>query len=275
MSRIRVGGTIDALRGQLRNWYVVGPLSWLVMLSPARRWLEESELSRKVITLRFRDGRTLRSQINDMQAFVEVFLLGDYEVEGLDWDSARVIVDAGANIGTASLWFAGRAPRARILAIEPGPTALAQLRRNLADNGLESRVDVVAAGLGGKNGKAFLQETPSSVLSHVVEYPEGAQEIELRRLEEILDENGLDEVDVLKLDCEGSEFDILLSSSPATLRRIGAIVGEWHPQDGRDAAEIETYLRGAGFEVVMTKHPELAGFGNFVALRPGAVSSGS
>jgi FkbM family methyltransferase len=210
-----------------------------------------------------------------MQAFVEVFLLGDYEVEGLDWDSARVIVDAGANIGTASLWFAGRAPRARILAIEPGPTALAQLRRNLADNGLESRVDVVAAGLGGKNGKAFLQETPSSVLSHVVEYPEGAQEIELRRLEEILDENGLDEVDVLKLDCEGSEFDILLSSSPATLRRIGAIVGEWHPQDGRDAAEIETYLRGAGFEVVMTKHPELAGFGNFVALRPGAVSSGS
>jgi hypothetical protein len=133
---------------------------------------------------------------------------------------------------------------------------------------------VVAAGLGGKNGKAFLQETPSSVLSHVVEDPEGAQEIELRRLDDILDEHGLAEVDVLKLDCEGGEFDILLSSTPATLMRIGAIVGEWHPQDGHDPAEIEAHLRQAGFDVVMTKHPELVGFGNFVALRRREAGSG-
>lgn len=275
MSRIRVGGTIYALRGHLRNWYAVGPLSWLVMLSPARRWLEHSEMSRRVITLRFRDGRTLCSQINDMQAYVEVFLLHDYEVEGLDWEHVRVIVDAGANIGTASLWFAGRAPQARILAVEPGAVALGLLRRNLADNGLESRVEVVAAGLGGRTGKAFLWESPASVLSRVVEDGDATQEIEIRRLDDLLDEHDVGEVDVLKLDCEGSEFDILLSSAAATLRRIGVIVGEWHPHDGRDEAEIEAHLRSAGFDVVMTRHPELAGFGNFVAKRSKEVTAGN
>jgi methyltransferase FkbM-like protein len=48
-------------------------------------------------------------------------------------------------------------------------------------------------------------------------------------LEQIIVEQHLDRIDVLKLDCEGSEFSILENTT--SLDRVGAIIGEYHGRD--------------------------------------------
>lgn len=60
-----------------------------------------------------------------------------------------VIVDAGANIGAASIWFASLFPEAAICAVEPDHDNVEILRRNVAGN---RRVTVVEAAIGGTEG---------------------------------------------------------------------------------------------------------------------------
>jgi FkbM family methyltransferase len=60
-----------------------------------------------------------------------------------------VIIDAGANIGASSLWFARQYPLANIIAVEPEPRNVAALRMNVCN---ERGIVVVAAAVGGRPG---------------------------------------------------------------------------------------------------------------------------
>lgn len=70
-----------------------------------------------------------------------------------------IIVDAGANIGSASIWFAKRFPEAGIVAIEPDEDNCTLLRKNTARF---SKVSVREAAIGAKNGFVELSRTGSS-----------------------------------------------------------------------------------------------------------------
>lgn len=274
MDRIEVGGTLGRLRQQLRNWYWVGGVSWLVMLSPARHLLENSALARRVITLRFRDGRVLRFRINDMAAFVEVFLLGDYEIPGSVLDDATSIIDVGANCGAATVWFAGRAPHARITAVEPGPAARELLEWNVAANGLGERVVVMAAALGSERSRGRFVQAQMSIQSHVsLDAGADGEDVEVMRVDDVLTESGMERVDILKIDCEGGEYDILLNSSEGWLSRVGSIAGEYHPSDAGEPEQIISKLEAAGFTTELHRHPALEGFGNFFATRAVAATA--
>jgi methyltransferase FkbM-like protein len=85
-------------------------------------------------------------------------------------------------------------------------------------------------------------------------------------LEQLLAEQGLDHIEVLKLDCEGSEFSIL--GKTTLLDRIGIIVGEYH---GKDAFLKLVAERFAGWELRIVKDGEL---GLFWLARPGRLTPG-
>ena len=74
-------------------------------------------------------------------------------------------------------------------------------------------------------------------------------------MEQLLQEHGLDHIDVLKLDCEGSEFSIL--GQTTLLDRIGVIVGEYH---GKAAFLKLVAQRFAGWELRILKDGELGLF---------------
>jgi len=95
------------------------------------------------------DGRCvwLRNTTSDTSIFFQIMVQREYETG--EWPTlherlmrryehliesgrAPVIIDAGANIGLASLWFADKFPQARIYAVEPEESNLALLRRNVA-----------------------------------------------------------------------------------------------------------------------------------------------
>jgi FkbM family methyltransferase len=152
-------------------------------------------------------------------------------------NSVATIVDIGANIGAASVFFAAQYPPARIFAFEPAPQTFELLGRNVAalknirafDFGLFdrdcelplflSRVDPVTNSV----GASFLN-TRDAVM------------IRLRNAATVLRELQVDAIDILKLDTEGCELAILRSIAHL-LGRIQAIYLEFHDEADRIAMD--------------------------------------
>ncbi len=270
-SLVEVVAEARRLRAQVRNWYVVGPLAWLVLPSrlPPRRGMLGSPLARRVITARLRNGMRLRCRIEEFEGYLAVFLKSTYDVPGIRWELLESIIDVGANVGTATIWLAARAPKARIAAVEPNPEVWQFLAQNVQVNGLDSRVQLIQAALGAASGTAYLEPGRYSIETRLA--GSSVRDGLVTRtvtLADLLDSAGMAKVDLLKLDCEGAEYEVLHSSNESVLRRIGAIVGEYHAVPGRKREELGACLAEAGFSVSFDGG---ASQGMFRALRRGAV----
>jgi FkbM family methyltransferase len=255
------------LREEFANWYVLGPLTWLALPSrlPPRAGIDS--LARRRVVVRIRGGERATCRLDEFFSFVEVFVLREYDHPSIDWKRVRTIVDVGANVGAATIWFARRCRNAEIVAVEPARGTLARLEANLRTNRLENRVSVVPAALSGRTGSAYLSENGSSVYAQTrTTSSPGTERVEALSLADLLDRYGLDEVDVLKLDCEGAEFDALLACDEELLSRVRTIVGEYHGE-GRNVLSLAERLERAGFATHFEGTAEL---GLFAAHRSGS-----
>jgi FkbM family methyltransferase len=163
--------------------------------------------------------------LSDLHAITEVWARRAYDIPVLA--EAEVIVDVGANIGAAVAFFQARRPGVRVYAYEPDPGAFRKLVRNVG--GLPGVV-LHEQALGDRDGAATLYSSHQSWGSSLVHRPVGTVRpvtVEQRTLVTARDQDGLDRVDLLKLDAEGAEFAIL--AAPGALDGVQAIVGELHP----------------------------------------------
>lgn len=260
-----VGALFRALRSEFVNWPTLGALSWIGLPSrcpPRNGW---PWLARLPVEVRLRNGMRAHCRLDEFSGFAEVWMYREYEVPGLRWDKLRTIVDVGANVGAAALWFASRAPQARVVAVEPAPGAVSSLVRNLAQNGLRDRVDVVPVAIGAASGTGYLAPSPSSVTASVAATsgPEGVA-VPVLTLSDLFQRIGARDIDLLKLDCEGAEYEILTSADESVMRSIAVIVGEFHPGSAGRRGDLEGVLVGMGFDCEFRGGEE---FGLFAAVR--------
>lgn len=164
--------------------------------------------------------------------FQEIWLRGIYSPPGFEIGRDDVVIDVGANIGVFAAFAASRAPGVRVYAYEPFPGNIEWLRRNMEESGLKN-VHIRAQAMAGAEGERVLHVNPESWIVHSLvreDGGDGQQDISVKclSLDEALDAEGIARCDLLKLDCEGSEYEILQGCSPAALRRVRRIVGEYH-----------------------------------------------
>lgn len=157
------------------------------------------------------------------------------------------ILDCGANIGMASLFFKRRWPAARITAYEADPALCAMTRRNLTAN-RAADVDVVHAAVWTSNGHVTFsaEGADSGMVSGLAGTVAGqAVEVPSIRLRDVLER---ERIDLLKLDIEGAEDAVLADCEPV-LDRINAIVMDLHEFDpaGRQAPRVLERLARCGF----------------------------
>lgn len=157
------------------------------------------------------------------------------------------IVDVGANVGFASVWFAANFPRLTVHAFEPGAVALTYLRVN-AERLPNMRVHDFA--LWDKDGELplFSHKDSSVLASLVVDHGSGSALVRCRRACSAFADLGIKKIALLKLDTEGAEV-ALLHDLVDYLPRTGAVFVEHHSTP--DRIEIEKLLGG---RFVMTKH---------------------
>jgi FkbM family methyltransferase len=173
---------------------------------------------------------SLRVPSSDIRVFEQIFIRNEYKFD-VNRDP-EFIVDAGANIGLASVYFANQFPNARILAIEPEKENFEVLVKNVKPYpnvqpvlgalwGERAEVEVVDRGLG---NWGFMIETSSdrqtpSKSSH--------QKVEGMTVDMILDRYDVQKISILKLDIEGAELEVFRNSS-SWIDRIDSLIIELH-----------------------------------------------
>jgi FkbM family methyltransferase len=216
-------------------------------LVPAFLGLRTLEFPREFRTP-FGDVLTLKEP-HDLVVVWVIYYRDDHPVD----PSWKVIVDAGANIGAFSLYAARRAPVARIVALEPFPTTHARLRAHIERNGLTERVACRPWALAGRRGRRFMivdASLPSQWRNLTApEDPNGeAMPVEAVTLSDVWQREGLDQVDLLKIDIEGSEHEVFLNTPDEVLKTIRNIGMEYH--DNAPKSRLFGRLSEAGFQLV-------------------------
>ncbi len=169
-----------------------------------------------------------RNNQSDTVMFEQVFVNEDY---GFDLPfSPRTIIDAGANAGYASLYFANRFPEACILAIEPDHQNFELLRQNVA---AFPQINPVRAGLWGFGGALRVVDPAASkcMITLAAANELGDDTLPALTVSEAISRLGAETVDLLKIDIEGAEIEVFNHAAPQWLRRVRALMIELH--DGR------------------------------------------
>lgn len=173
----------------------------------------------------------LRSVSSDIPTYDKVFVQQEYRFTVASDPS--VIVDAGANIGLAAIYFANRYPTARVIAIEPEPDNYALLARNTerypnitpvraALWSANTDIDLVDRGRG---SWGFMTETPLDPAGPGV--PATRSSVRAVTIDRLMDELEIDRISILKVDIEGAEREVFADSS-AWLARVDAAIVELH-----------------------------------------------
>lgn len=205
---------------------------------------------------RLRNSFSVRVPRQMLSAFRECFFdqiyLKYFPAPVLDL-SAPVVVDIGANAGFFSLFMFYRYPNARVYSFEPMPFNY-QLLKGYQTTYSSFDWHTDARAVSDTNQSIALHASKLdgyTTMASVFDSAGDAQRIEVESvtLPQIKEAYGLDRIDVLKLDCEGSEYSILYSLPPKLLTSVKVLVIETHqgsrPQENLPA--LKAYLEQNGF----------------------------
>lgn len=183
-------------------------------------------LGRSIVMTRVRGAGefALRSDGSDAAVLRQIFLRREYDMSRYPAHQQRlaatyqsilaagripVIVDAGANIGAASVWFARLFPQAHLFAIEPEPANLEVCRLNVA---AYPEIEIVEGGVGASPGMVTLSnKSGDSDAFQTMRDADGA--VRLYTIAELLERNTLFQLFIAKVDIEGFEADLFAANT--------------------------------------------------------------
>jgi FkbM family methyltransferase len=146
----------------------------------------------------------------------------------------QTIVDVGANIGAAALWFLAAAPEARLVCFEPAQENFECLCYNLQ---AFPRAECYCYGLFSCERTATLHLGTNQCMQHSIaaspETGNAVEIIDLKRASTELDRLGIDRVSILKVDTEGCEVPILRDLGAKRLSQVDGLYLEWHSDADR------------------------------------------
>jgi len=168
------------------------------------------------------------------------------------------IVDVGAHFGYFSL-FAARnlEPTARIIALEPSSKNVRQLSQNVHANTF-SNIEISHAALSTSVGTQSLQlsQSENNTLLPLTDSALPTETVPTTTLAHLFDTHQLDQLDFLKLDCEGAEYDALYQTPAELFQTIKVISMEFHDLKKADytALAMATFLQKQGFVIKKLQH---------------------
>jgi FkbM family methyltransferase len=170
----------------------------------------------------------IRPGTSDKYCFEQIFLEGDYDLDILCDPS--LIVDGGANVGYASIFFANHYPRASILAVEPEPANFSILLANIRSY---PQIKAVRAALWCKPGPVVVNNPDESWAAYVLDAASAPQSgcsvtVQGLTIGGLLQMSGKETIDIIKLDVEGAEREIFSSSDCSWLCRTKILIVELH-----------------------------------------------
>jgi len=186
---------------------------------------------------------------DDLGHLEELYCRGQYGRDFAD----QTVIDVGMSTAESSVFFA-LAGACRVIGVEPDPEAFHLAIENIKLNRVEGIVRPLNLAVAGTTGEATLRIssrhpnanslTPSASVQTYFRF-DRTLEVRTISLPELIRSESLERVDLLKLDCEGAEYDIVRSLDATSAERIHHAVVEFH--DG--VQDLARDLTARGFEV--------------------------
>ena len=199
-----------------------------------------------VLQIKYKDRILQFSGSKDNGEIWRTFGKDDYKF--LEFSNS-VVIDVGANIGDSSIYFAINGAK-KVISIEPFPYTYSYLERNIRINNNEigGKILAINAGISDENKVVLLgDDYISGVGSTLGGESSGKRNVEIPvyTLEYVTNKYNLFENIILKMDCEGCEYESILSSSNDTLRKFKQIQIEYH----HGPKKLAERLIQAGFDI--------------------------
>jgi FkbM family methyltransferase len=190
----------------------------------------------------------------DVWSLKETLLDRFYERFGFAVQDGWTIVDIGGGIGDYTIFAAHGREQARVIAFEPFPDSYRLLQDNLALNQIHT-VQLSTQAVGSQTGIMQFVAGPADPLSRQTSVLSGVATgeglpVQSVSLGAVLEQLAGGSIDLIKLDCEGAEYDILMNSPAAVLEKIDRIVLEYHDDvTPYKHGDLVKYLTEQGFQV--------------------------
>lgn len=232
--------TLLRYRAAFKNWPLAATLRYI------RKWLPPQ------VTLVVKSGKKITLSLDaDRAAYSELFVENSYK-ECLRLKHPALVWDVGGNIGCFVIWASDHFPEARFHSFEPTATTFERLQFNRNQNpdihweiypyGLSSKDETCTAFVIGNSGETSRYGDHGSPIT-----------FQLRSAMGCWEEMGRPAIDLLKVDCEGGEYELLLRSPDEFLQSVGCLIMEVHLIAGFDPEELRQQLERSGFELEWPK----------------------
>jgi len=191
----------------------------------------------------------------DIWSIKETFLDRFYERYGTTIADQWVIIDIGGGIGDFAIFAATHHPQNRVITFEPTPDSFTTLETNIRLNNI-GNVEAFQKAIWSSSDKIVMNtlvgepiqfNSQSFIAGNVTD---DQFLVDAITLQEVFERMNIDKCSLMKIDCEGAEYEILLNTPDSILERIERIVMEYHegvtPYSHTD---LEQFLTKRGFSV--------------------------
>jgi FkbM family methyltransferase len=220
-------------------------------------------MAQKTLTLKIKNGRSIKlsisnhekkyivSEVIEEDCYFPKIGRHDFNLRPND-----TVIDVGANVGIFTVYAATLASKGKIYAFEPVKSNFNHLTKNIALNKLKN-VIIERVGISDSKRETTIFLERSNTGGHSlykekyenIETIRGTETINLITLQEVFDRYKIKNCNFLKIDCEGSEFDVIKGLPDSYFGKIDKIVLEFHPNV--DEIELARYLIGKGYKVTI------------------------
>lgn len=209
----------------------------------------------------------LRPHSSDASTIRQVFRHREYDISRFpQWPGVQqhyrelvaagktpLIVDAGANIGAASIWFAAAFPQAVVIAVEPDAANAAACRVNIAGH---PSIRLVEAAIGAAPGFVVLSNPGHeawAVQTSRADAPD-AGGVKICTIPELVASVPAAELFIAKIDIEGFESDLFASGTDwvGDAKLIYIEPHDWLPTTRGSSHSFQRTMGAAGFDVLIS-----------------------
>lgn len=188
----------------------------------------------------------------DSFTLVEIFFLNEYRFHFSK--DIKTVIDIGANCGVFSIFAASFSKKMKVYSYEPSKDAFESLNHNGKINNMNRQIKAFKKAVLSNKRKLSLFGTGPTTTRSIVKNDEN-KKLETAfstTLAEIFKTNRIKKCDFLKMDCEGSEYEILLNCSKNILKKIKRIALEYHPYGSKHSyKDLVRVLSAAGFKTTI------------------------
>ena len=203
----------------------------------------------------------IRVNSTDLMALTNVWMIKEYNIENFNITENDKIIDVGAHIGLFSLLVSQYCKTGKIFSFEPMRENFDLLVSNLELNRMKNVFPFNVA-VSKNSGKLNLFLNSDQSAHSIFSESSKSVTVESISLQKIFEENKISSCKLLKLDCEGAEYDIIDSLPPEYLAKIQNMAIEYHSADTKPelVKNLILKIKNAGFKIQTRPHYDDMGF---------------